>query len=101
MNTDSPHPIPLPIAPPTPQRGEGVNIAALCRGPAQKRPLASQSRGRGSWDCVRQMQMYRRRPDVLAAALRDMGFSATGDDIPDVQTNESDDYQTQRDNALN
>lgn len=30
------------------------------------------------------MQMYRRRPDVLAAALRDMGFSMTGDDIPDV-----------------
>ena len=35
--------------------------------------LTSQSRGRGSWDCVRQMQLFRRRPDVLAAALRDMG----------------------------
>lgn len=69
--------------------------------PARIPSLASQSRGRGSWDCVRQMQMYRRRPEVLAAALRDMGFSATGDDIPDVETNESDDFQTQRDNALN
>lgn len=58
--------------------------------PDQVRPrspapsLTAQSRGRGCWDCVRQMQMYRRRPDVLAAALRDMGFSMTGDDIPDV-----------------
>jgi hypothetical protein len=25
--------------------------------------------------------MYRRRPDVLAAALRDMGFSESGDEV--------------------
>lgn len=41
-------------------------------------PLTAQSRGRGSWDCLRQMQMYRRRPDVLAAALRDMGVLPDG-----------------------
>jgi len=29
MNTDSPHPGPLPIAPPTPQRGEGEAPVAL------------------------------------------------------------------------
>ena len=46
----------------------------------EKRPLTAHSRGRG-WDCVRQMQMFRRRPDVLAAALRDMGFSASGDEV--------------------
>jgi len=43
-------------------------------------PLTAQSRGRGNWDCLRQMQMYRRRPDVLAAALRDMGFNESGDE---------------------
>ena len=48
-------------------------------------PLTAQSRGRGKWDCVRQMEMYRRRPDVLAAALRDMGFSDSGDEVTDDQ----------------
>ncbi|MEI6195105.1 MAG: hypothetical protein WCS42_12330 [Verrucomicrobiota bacterium] len=46
----------------------------------EKSPLTAQSRGRGNWDCLRQMQMYRRRPDVLAAALRDMGFNESGDE---------------------
>jgi hypothetical protein len=70
-------------------------------GPAQIPSLTAQSRGRGCWDCVRQMQMYRRRPDVLAAALRDMGFSDTGDDIPDVDPNEADESPNQRDVSLN
>ena len=64
-------------------------------------PLTAQSRGRGNWDCVRQMQMYRRRPDVLAAALRDMGLSESGDEIPDVETTDSDESPTQRENSLN
>ena len=48
----------------------------------EKSPLTAKSRGRG-WDCVRQMQMFRQRPDVLAAALHDMGFSESGDELPD------------------
>ena len=46
----------------------------------EKQPLTAHSRGRG-WDCVRQMQMFRHRPEVLAAALRDMGFSDSGDEV--------------------
>lgn len=38
------------------------------------------SRG-GDWDCVRQMQMYRHRPDVLASALLEMGVSESGDEV--------------------
>ena len=38
------------------------------------------SRG-GDWDCVRQMQMFRHRPDVLASALRDMGVNESGDEL--------------------
>ncbi len=38
------------------------------------------SRG-GDWDCVRQMQMFRHRPDVLASALRAMGVSDSGDEV--------------------
>ena len=67
----------------------------------EKSPLTAHSRGRGNWDCVRQMQMYRRRPDVLAAALRDMGCSDSGDEIPDVETTDSDESPTQRENSLN
>jgi len=67
----------------------------------EKSPLTAHSRGRGNWDCVRQMQMYRHRPDVLAAALRDMGFSDSGDEIPDVETTDSDETPTQRENSLN
>ena len=44
----------------------------------EKSPLTAHSRGRGKWDCVRQMQLYRTRPDVLAAALRDMGVLPDG-----------------------
>lgn len=51
----------------------------------EKSPLTAHSRGRGNWDCVRQMQMFRHRPDVLAAALRDMGFSESGDEMPEDQ----------------
>ncbi len=43
------------------------------------RPVVN-SRG-GDWDCVRQMQMFRHRPDVLAGALRDMGISENGDEV--------------------
>ena len=67
----------------------------------EKSPLTAHSRGRGNWDCVRQMQMYRHRPDVLAAALRDMGLSESGDEIPDVETTDSDESPTQRENSLN
>ena len=67
----------------------------------EKSPLTAHSRGRGNWDCVRQMQMYRRRPDVLAAALRDMGCSDSGDEIPDVETTDCDESPTQRENSLN
>jgi hypothetical protein len=35
----------------------------------------------GDWDCVRQMQMFRHRPDVLASALRDMGVTENGDEV--------------------
>ena len=59
--------------------------AAVCRhaATAEVKPLTAHSRGRGKWDCVRQMEMYRHRPDVLAAALRDMGYSESGDEMPD------------------
>ena len=64
--------------------------AAVCRhaATAEVKPLTAQSRGRGKWDCVRQMEMYRRRPDVLAAALRDMGVLPDGhyEDEPDNQS---------------
>lgn len=39
----------------------------------------SNSRG-GDWDCVRQMQMFRHRPDVLASALMEMGVNENGDE---------------------
>ena len=52
-------------------------------------PLTAQSRGRGNWDCLRQMQMYRRRPDVLAAALRDMGFNESGDEVAEDQCSDN------------
>ena len=62
------------------------STAAPCRAAATNtRPLTAHSRGRGKCDCVRQMEMYRRRPDVLAAALRDMGFSDSGDEVTDDQ----------------
>jgi hypothetical protein len=35
------------------------------------------------WDCVSQMRLARKRPDVLASALRDMGVTESGDGIPD------------------
>ena len=37
----------------------------------------------GDWDCVRQMQMFRHRPDVLASTLRDMGITESGDEVTD------------------
>lgn len=49
--------------------------------PRQARPVVN-SRG-GDWDCVRQMQMFRHRPDVLASALRDMGVTEHGDEATD------------------
>jgi hypothetical protein len=33
--------------------------------------------------------MYRRRPDVLAAALRDMGFNESGDEAADDQCSDN------------
>jgi len=35
----------------------------------------------GDWDCVRQMRMFRHRPDVLANALLDMGVTESGDEV--------------------
>jgi hypothetical protein len=46
----------------------------------QERRSRLNSSGDG-WDCVRQMQMFRLRPDVLASALRDMGVDENGDEI--------------------
>lgn len=40
----------------------------------------SNARG-GDWDCVRQMEMFRHRPDVLASTLRDMGVTESGDEV--------------------
>jgi hypothetical protein len=37
------------------------------------------------WDCVSQMRLLRRRPDVLANVLRAMGISESGDDMPDEE----------------
>jgi hypothetical protein len=37
----------------------------------------------GDWDCVRQMRMYRHRPDVLATALLEMGVTESGDEVPE------------------
>lgn len=34
-------------------------------------------------DCLTQMRVLRSRPDVLANALRDMGVSESGDELPD------------------
>ena len=48
----------------------------------QKSQSLVNSRG-GGWDCIRQMQMFRHRPDVLASALRDMGVNESGDEITD------------------
>ena len=53
--------------------------------PRKARPVVN-SRG-GDWDCVRQMQMFRHRPDVLASALRDMGVTESGDEcVPHGQS---------------
>jgi hypothetical protein len=72
-------------------------------GSARISSLTEQSRGRGCWDCVRQMQMYRRRPDVLAAALRDMGVLPDGHyegSEPDGPS-ENEHVENQRDVSLN
>ena len=52
---------------------------ATCPHKAQSK---SNSRG-GDWDCVRQMRMFRHRPDVLANALLDMGVTESGDEVTD------------------
>ena len=44
-----------------------------------KAPSPVNSRG-GDWDCVRQLWIYRHRPDVLATALADMGITENGDE---------------------
>jgi hypothetical protein len=61
--------------------------------------LTVQSRGRG-WDCVRQMDQYRRRPEVLAAALRDMGVLPDGHDEDQLHEG-SEESPDQRDVSLN
>ena len=37
------------------------------------------------YDCVSQMRLLRRRPDMLANVLRAMGVSESGDDMPDEE----------------
>ena len=34
-------------------------------------------------DCLRQMEIYRRRPDVLWSALHEMGVTVDGDEFAD------------------
>jgi hypothetical protein len=34
-------------------------------------------------DCISQMRLARRHPEVLASALREMGVTENGDDLPD------------------
>ena len=114
MENGSTTPLPSVQAGPAVLRGEGEKMAARSRGltPArqplpEKRPLTARSLGRGNWDCVRQMQMYRSRPDVLAAALRDMGFSEGGDECEpheqsaDDETTDSDATQRESEHSLN
>jgi len=36
-------------------------------------------------DCVAQLERYRNRPDVLAAALRDMGVTESGDEVEEAE----------------
>ena len=36
-------------------------------------------------DCVRQMSLYRSRPEVLASALLAMGITESGDEMPEYQ----------------
>ncbi len=37
------------------------------------------------WDCVSQMRLARSRPEVLANALRAMGITESGDEMPEYQ----------------
>ena len=40
------------------------------------------------WDCVSQMRLARSRPEVLANALRAMGYTESGDEMPDQERTE-------------
>lgn len=40
------------------------------------------------WDCVSQMRLARSRPEVLANALRAMGITESGDEMPDQERTE-------------
>ena len=40
------------------------------------------------WDCVSQMRLARSRAEVLASALRAMGISESGDEMPDQERTE-------------
>ncbi len=51
----------------------------------RERPTEDEQHGR---DCISQMRLARSRPDVLANALREMGVTETGDEIPDQERTE-------------
>jgi len=53
--------------------------------PRRRRLLEDREPG---WDCVSLMRLARRRPEVLANALRAMGFTESGDEMPDQERTE-------------
>lgn len=56
------------------------NTEISLTGQTSRRPADDRESG---WDCVSQMQRVRKRPDILASMLREMGVSESGDGIPD------------------
>ncbi len=53
--------------------------------PTRRRLLDDREPG---WDCVSQMRLARSRPEVLANALRAMGITESGDEMPDQERTE-------------
>lgn len=48
--------------------------------PRTPKPRERRRRFQTEADCVKQMEIYRKRPDMLAAALLVMGITETGDE---------------------
>lgn len=80
---------------PAPQWGPRMSDAAwerrrmerLLDKPCAESPRLMQDRN-GGRDCLSQMSLYRSRPDVLANALRAMGITDNGDEMPDQERTE-------------
>jgi len=53
--------------------------------PSRRRLMDDREPG---WDCVSQMRLARSRPEVLANALRAMGITENGDEMPDQERTE-------------